>query len=241
MTKDHTTRQDAGEDREFKFPMRIWVVGGALMAVGLMSVVLLLRPSSFGSRSETAVHVFSSEYPPDISSYNLVEEDSVNMPLHRPFYTPTTLDALHKGDLLCIEVTGHGLWRQNPNPKFRTVNITPDGPEEISVDSKGREVPINVPQDLSARSRRNEFPHQSARMATLVAAVGTWTYNDGRTKQLDKHFIVGTKRWLRVDGRVSKDTQVLFTLNVRFREGAWHDTEGTFHIITRVYRLRDDR
>lgn len=136
-------------------------------------------------------------------------------------------------------VTGHGLWRQTndtTSKAFPTMEINPDSPK-APVDSKGREVPINSPEDLPAGYRRDEFPHQSARMAALVATVGTVAYDDdGMGVWLDDHFIVGTKCWLRVDGRASKDTQVLFTLNLRWKEVAWRNNEGIFQIITRVYR-----
>jgi hypothetical protein len=226
----------------------MWIVGGALVLVGILNAVLLLRPASFGAPSQTAVHVFPPGHPPVITSYDLVEEDFVNMSLRQPFYTPTTLDSLQQGDIVSIEVSGHGLWLQVPDPKatafHRTFRIVPDGPEVI-VNPDGKEVAIpqgrvNSPEDLPAGYRRNEFPHQTAQMGALVAAAGTVTYDDdGMAERLDEHFIVGTKRWLRIDGRVSKETQVLFTLNLRWKEVSWQFNSGIFQIITRVYRPHD--
>lgn len=236
-----------GEKRGFKVSTAMWVVGGVLVVLGLINAVLILRPSSFGAQSQTAVHVFPSGHPPVITSYDLVEEGSVTMSLRQPFYTPTALDSLRQGDILYIEVTGHGLWRQVPDPKatafHRTFRVVPDGPESI-VNPDGKEVAIpqgrvNSPEDLPAGYRRKEFPHQTVQMGALVAAVGTVAYDDdGMAERLDEHFIVGTKRWLRIDGQVLKDTQVLFTLNLRWKEVSWQSNSGTFQIITRVYRPR---
>jgi hypothetical protein len=226
----------------------MWFTGGALLTLGVVSAALLVRPLTFGSVPETRVHVFPQGHPPVLTSYDLVKEDVVTFSLRQPFYTPTALDSLRQGDILYIEASGHGLWTQVPDPKatafHRTFRIVPDGPEAI-VNPDGKELAIpqgrvNSPEDLPAGYRRKEFPHQTAQMGALVAAVGAVTYDaDGMTERLDEHFIVGTKRWLRIDGRASKETQVLFALNLRWKEVSWQFNSGVFQIITRVYRPRD--
>lgn len=225
----------------------VWLIVVALLIVGAVNAVRIMRPLQLSSATETQVHVFPQGHPPVLTSYDLVKEDLLTFSLQQPFYTPADIDSLCEGDILHVTAAGQGVWRQVPDssqPVFqRAFRVTPTGPVAVlNRDGGQADIPagrINAPKDLPAGYRSKEYPHQTATMGSLIAAVGRVQYdNDGIAKMLDDHFSVGVERWLRVDGKPSKETQLAFALNLRWKEVAWQYNEGLYRIRVQLYRLR---